>query len=134
MSTIERVLILSDEKPLISTCYVHVDTRTIADLSLLKNGWMLITRINVPMPSRGKGFGRLVLNEVLRDADRFGVTLCLEPMPSGGLTFKPLADWYERAGFRWIDKGMMLRLPRTDRTLGDLTNVSEKVIRTRNDV
>jgi len=134
MGILERVLILSDEKSKISTCYVHKGTRTIADLSLLKNGWMLITRINVPLPSRGKGFGRLVLDEILRDADRFGVTLCLEPMPSGGLKFKALADWYERAGFRWIDKGMMLRLPRTDRTLGDLTNVSAEIIRTRNDI
>jgi GNAT superfamily N-acetyltransferase len=123
-----------DTKAKISTCYYHEGSRSIADLCLLANGWMLITRINVPRKSRGARLGSRILNEILRDADRFGVTLVLEPVPSDGLKIKALSDWYERNGFTWINKGMMLRTPRTDRTLGELSNVDAEIKRTRNDV
>jgi GNAT superfamily N-acetyltransferase len=125
---------VEEQNAKIARCYYHEGSRSIADLALLQNGWMLITRINVPVRSRGAGLGRLILNEILRDADRHDVTLCLEPMPSGGLGFKALTDWYERNGFTTISKGMMVRLPRKNRTLGDLSNVNAEVKRTSNDV
>lgn len=121
-----------EQKCKIATCYYHEESRSISDLALLHNGWMLITRINVPVKSRGTGLGTRILNEVLRDADRFGVTLCLEPMPSGGMTFKSLRDWYERNGFVSINPHMMVRIPRTDRTLGELSNVDREIKRTKN--
>jgi len=42
-----------------------------------------ITRINVPREYRGRGYGTALLEQVLEDADREGVTLRLEINPYG---------------------------------------------------
>lgn len=71
------------------TCYMNQSTRTIADtipgeLIGMDLNTVVISRINVPMQYRGKGHGRTILKRILEDADREGITLCLEPLPSGG--------------------------------------------------
>lgn len=71
----------------------------------------VITRINVPVASRGKGLGSKLLDEVCRDADAEGVTLYLEVLPSGGLTLRQLTTWYERNGFSKTGTGRVYRRP-----------------------
>ena len=96
------------------TCYFHKATRSIADLNVIDSGEYLITRINVPSSSRGKGIGSIILDEICLDADENGVTLKLEVIPSGGLTFHDLTRWYERRGFKSDERkfGMLMtRLP-----------------------
>lgn len=85
-----------------NTCFAHKQTRTIADLMEHPSEprSMVINRINVPAMHRGKGFGRRILHEILKEADFEGVTLYLEVVPSGGLRWNELKAWYERAGFR----------------------------------
>ena len=70
----------------------------------------VVTRINVMEQYRGQGFGTKVLDLILADADAEGVTLFLEPSPSGGLTMDELTAWYERHGFTW-GAGHMARRP-----------------------
>jgi GNAT superfamily N-acetyltransferase len=61
--------------------------------------YYVITRINVMERYRGQGYGTKILNQILEDADAEGVTLYLEPSPSGGLSLEELKAWYERHGF-----------------------------------
>jgi len=63
--------------------------------------YFVITRINVMEKFRGKGYGTRILNMILEDADKEGVILLLEPVPSGGLSDKELIAWYTRHGFEW---------------------------------
>jgi len=96
------------------TCYFHKETRSIADLVSTDDGRYLITRINVPVRSRNVGMGSRILDEVCKDADANDITLVLEVIPSGGLTFHDLARWYERRGFKSDERkfGMLMtRLP-----------------------
>ena len=83
--------------------YMHRDSRSIADLNMLDDGRVLISRINVPVRSRGRGLASKMLKEILRDADAMGITLILEPVPSGGLDYEQLVAWYQRHGFMWVD-------------------------------
>lgn len=83
------------------TCYVDMETRSIADLIApgeLAPGWC-ISRINVPEPHRGKGNGTKILKRILADADAEGRTLWLEVHSSGPLDNNQLIDWYTRHGF-----------------------------------
>lgn len=68
-----------------------------------KSACFLITRVQVPVKFRGKGYGRLLLKTVLLDADRKNCQLVLVPSPSGRAGIDPdhddLARWYERYGF-----------------------------------
>lgn len=72
-----------------------------------------VTEVAVKPKLRGQGYGRLLMAEVLADADREGVTLCLEILPDhpafGGLTYEQLEAWYMRLGFVWNDEGFMIR-------------------------
>lgn len=81
----------------------------------LTPGWC-ISRINVPAEHRGKKHGSRMLATILRDADREGVTLWLEPVPSGPLDYQALVNWYKRYGFRFHQTGYMLRRPRKKKT------------------
>lgn len=83
------------------TVYMIHHVRAIADLSQSLDGSWEIHRINVPVPSRGAGWGRAILGDLLRDADREHATLWLLPMASGGLTQNQLVSWYQRHGFVW---------------------------------
>lgn len=91
-------------------CYVDTEHRAIADLVDTGNGWE-ITRINVPRASRGQGVGTRLLQQILADADVSSQTLWLAPVPSDGMNYRQLRDWYERHGFQpsTVRKGMMVR-------------------------
>jgi GNAT superfamily N-acetyltransferase len=103
------------------TTYVDTQTRTIADVVPLQDldpsvpeGIYLITRINVPHLHRGKGFGTKILQRVIEDADREGVTLYVTPMSSGRWSNSTLRAWYARHGFTSISEEYMGRVPRTN--------------------
>lgn len=72
----------------------------------------VISRINVMEKYRGLGYGTKILNMILKDADREGVTLFLDLVPSGGLNGKELKAWYMRHGFIW-DAYHMIRQPKS---------------------
>jgi predicted GNAT family N-acyltransferase len=82
----------------------------IADLcDYYGEGW-IITRINVPMQFRGKGFGSELLKQICSDADKEKQTLFLEIQSSDGLSYRELEEWYLRYGFRNC-KGIYKRNP-----------------------
>ena len=81
--------------------YFDSASRTIADLVELAPSYYLVTRINVPVLSRGRSLGSKMLRKILRDADTEGATLEIHPMSSGGLPKAQLVSWYERYGFHW---------------------------------
>lgn len=97
-------------------CYIDKEHRAIADLvpgddiGLLVPG-MVLTRINVPIRYRGKGIGSRLLCRVLDDADREKVTLYLELLPSGGLSYADLKAWYQRHGFHMMPGGHLMCRP-----------------------
>lgn len=76
-------------------------------------GAYYITRINVPISHRGKGYGTKLLEQFLKQADANGWTVWLEIQPSDGLTYDELEAWYLRHGFR----GFMIykRRPKKER-------------------
>jgi GNAT superfamily N-acetyltransferase len=94
------------------TCYVIGHARAIADLvrpGELTSGWT-ITRINVPREHRGLGYGSVLLEVIITDADSEGVDLWLEISPSDGLDYNELHAWYCRHGFRThFSSGYMVR-------------------------
>ena len=82
------------------TCYIDRVTRSIADLSINEQArTAILHRINVPAKYRGKKHGSAMLKRVLRDADFDRVTISLELLPSGPLSYQDLVDWYKRYGF-----------------------------------
>ena len=93
------------------TCYIDREHRAIADLTDYWGRGLLLTRINVPVQFRGQGVARRLLARVLTDADAEGITLWLEIMPSGGLSFEELKAWYERRGFRQVFPAVWRRDP-----------------------
>ena len=104
-------------------CYVDREHRTIIDLVPspewhLPDG-LIITRINVPAEHRWKGVARALLQQVLDDADKTNTTLYLEIVPSGGMNFGQLRNWYERRGFCDTGdiSGFWRRLPATSRII-----------------
>ena len=70
----------------------------IADIVVF-DGEHSISRINVPAPHRGKGYGRQLLREVCAEADKKQVDLWLCINASGGLIHHQLEAWYLRYGF-----------------------------------
>jgi predicted GNAT family N-acyltransferase len=96
---------------MVKSCYVDYEHRAIADICEFDGIGQVITRINVPISSRGQGVARRLLAQILKDADESKTTLFLEISPSDGLSFEQLKAWYARHGFeRW--KGLYRRLPR----------------------
>lgn len=96
-------------------CYIDLDTRSIADLSMaFEDVWML-HRVNVPMQSRGFGHGGRMLRKVLAAADEEGATIALIVHPSGPLDHEALTSWYQRHGFTHDDAPdwEMIRYPRS---------------------
>jgi GNAT superfamily N-acetyltransferase len=83
----------------------------IADVMPLVTGGHYVNRINVPQRFRGKGYGSRLLNMILEDADNERTMLVLEPSASGGLSQEDLIEWYQRHGFVFRSKGVLLRYP-----------------------
>lgn len=81
--------------------YFDRESRTVADLVEIEPGCYLMTRINVPKTSRGRGLASTLLKDIVEDADEEGATLEIHPMASGRLTRKELVSWYMRYGFGW---------------------------------
>lgn len=70
--------------------------------------------LEVPLSLRGRGLGNRLLELVLRDADREGITLELAavPLEEGAIGKKDLVRWYTGKGFVLEDDGeTMIRLP-----------------------
>jgi ribosomal protein S18 acetylase RimI-like enzyme len=90
----------------------------IADLTNIGEmvpGTMTLTRINIPAHHRGQGHGSKFLKHICEEADKHGVALSLEIMPSGPLNYYALAEWYKRHGFRDADlDGIYIRRPRNN--------------------
>ena len=84
------------------TCYTRKLGSTnlaIADVyGNFEDGYM-ISRINVPKVFRKLGFGSLLLDEICADADREQVVLYLHILPSDGLNYSQLYEWYSKRGF-----------------------------------
>lgn len=85
----------------------------VADLVMLDNGQMLMTRINVPSAHRGKGVGSRLLGEVTLKADEARCTVVLEVSPSGDMNRDDLISWFSRNGFSVVDGtgNTMIRKP-----------------------
>ena len=85
----------------------------IGDVQPVGDSVFMITRINVPVSHRSRGYGSSILRKIIADANAEYVMLCLEPVASGGLTQKKLEAWYERYGFAWGNDNMMWKAPIT---------------------
>jgi GNAT superfamily N-acetyltransferase len=85
----------------------------IADVTKVRHRIYEVNRINVPPAFRGRGFGRMLLKQLLEDADQHNVTLRLAVNPSGGLGKRKLTAWYARNAFIQREDGYMYREPRT---------------------
>lgn len=82
----------------------------IADVIPFRDG-KIITRMNVPVQFRRKGFGRELLRSILDAADEEKVILYLEVASSGEMGNKVLEDWYSRRGFEYQTDGIWKRRP-----------------------
>jgi len=71
----------------------------VLDLVDYYNEGLIITRINVPKPHRGKGIAHKLLTQCCDDADILGIDLWLEIQSSDGLSYDQLEAWYKRHGF-----------------------------------
>jgi len=94
----------------VKSYYYDRESNSTADLCDYYGHGMILTRINVPIASRGKGVGSRLLDSILADADKDNITLFLEISPSNGLSYEQLEKWYLRKGFSpW--NGVYRRLP-----------------------
>lgn len=77
----------------------------------------LVTRVEVAVQYRRHGWGTLLLQQVLDDADAEGAWLVLtcDPDDSNGPDFYELWRWYERMGFEQLhlDHPDMYRSPKS---------------------
>lgn len=83
------------------SCYMIPDVRAIADVCDYYGIGRIITRINVPLEHRHKGYAHELLQQILDDADKEHINLYLEISPSDGLTYQELEAWYMRHGFHY---------------------------------
>lgn len=74
--------------------------------------WCL-TRLWVVERYRGHHYGSILLERVIRDADREGVRLVLEVKPDDSADSSWVFSFYERHGFRPLDEGAPYTLMRT---------------------
>jgi ribosomal protein S18 acetylase RimI-like enzyme len=74
------------------------------DVTELEHKLYEVNRVSVPNTvDRGKGIARKLMEELLADVDREGVTLQLYINPSGGgMSYYALAAWYNRCGFLFV--------------------------------
>ena len=98
-------------------CYFDLESRSVADVvpdhdlfEPAKNV-VILTRINVPQSYRQQGIGSRLLKEILFDADKEGIKIALHISSYGEMTYKNLADWYERNGFVQSSNGWFFREP-----------------------
>lgn len=94
--------------------YMHYESRAIVEIDPnIGGGGYVISRVNTPLPSRGKGHAGRLMAKALADADAEGVTLWLDINPYGSMNYAELASWYGRLGFRKHRNGRYRRLPQT---------------------
>lgn len=81
--------------------YIIPATRTIIDVHELPDEPMVwrIARVSTPPQWRQRGSARRLMKRLCADADRLGIELRLEVLPSGDMGFEQLHDWYARLGF-----------------------------------
>ena len=58
-----------------------------------------LVRVNVPVEYRKAGIGRLLLSDVLIEADKHKINMYLEVYSSGWMSNEELSEWYKRYGF-----------------------------------
>lgn len=100
----------------LKSCYYVANEKSraiaIADVSPYYGIGYIITRVHVLVPERKRGFGNLLMSQILEDADADAqkVRLYLEINPYGEMTYDQLEAWYFRLGFKkWM--GIYRRLP-----------------------
>lgn len=62
-----------------------------------------ITRINVPISHRKRGYGGRLLKQLCLQADAEGITLFVTVLPSGDFSTHDLVAWYKRHSFTETD-------------------------------
>lgn len=68
----------------------------------------IVTRLNVPLEMRGKGFALELLRQVTIDADSENATLYLDAMPSTSeVDFTRLVGLYNRFGFELMPSSII---------------------------
>ena len=83
--------------------WIKLDDYSLAIVDIVEdydNRGFVITRVSVPPTHRGQGWGSMLMERVLDAADRAGVSLILEIVPGGGLSYGQLEAWYRGYGFR----------------------------------
>lgn len=99
-----------------------IERLAVLDLSRYGENTVWVNRINVPEALRGKGIGSLLMEEMLYDADRTKVNVCLVINASGRPRIDPdtdqLAAWYTRCGFK-CRNGLWFREPAYGRVPSD---------------
>ncbi len=78
-----------------------------------KPNGLLISRINVPVMHRRRGYGQEMLDACMADADKNKITLYLWINASGDMSYQQLAAWYNRYGFTESD-GLFTREPKVN--------------------
>lgn len=95
---------------------IRIDATTLAvlDATDYYGQGMMITRVFVPLWTRGKGHGRTLLKHACDVADKTNTKLFLEISPyiDSPLDYYDLRRWYQRYGFNGPVCGIMRRLPR----------------------
>ena len=86
----------------------------IAQGYILSETRYMITAIGTFKPARGNSYAQRVLDEVLADADREGVTLILAVSPDPDTDYERLCSWYKRNGFVMFEEDAMQREPNTE--------------------
>jgi len=72
-------------------------------------------RIKVPRKDEGKGFGKQLMIEVCRIADKEGITILNELNPYGNRDMESLQNFFAASGFEDFDKlgpSVMVRKPK----------------------
>jgi ribosomal protein S18 acetylase RimI-like enzyme len=74
----------------------------------------MVTSIFVARGKRGRGYGRILLAMICKDADTENVTLILgvDPNHDSPLQRRALVSFYKRYGFKRVKGNVMRRLPR----------------------
>lgn len=75
---------------------------------------MEVLKVTTDLAHRKQGHASAVVREIVRDADKTGTVLILQPRPYGTIGLINLRGWYERFGFMQIQANpvLMARQPR----------------------
>ena len=97
--------------------YINPETKSQVDLTPLQRSSLtidgyIISMVSTPRAHRGLGGASFLMELVLADADREGIILELEILPSGPMNYGALKAWYNRLGFNQIDDNWYVRYPK----------------------